>query len=527
MTEVGDKGPDTRVNEGREREGENRDNDVHKGKVGLARQVTLLGGTAIIVGTMIGSGIFASPVGVLRQTESVGMSLIIWLLCGVLSTFGALCYAELGTMIPKSGGEFPYLMDTYGAPIAFLFSWVSIILTRPSSISIIALTFADYAVQPFFPADECEPPVVVLKMMACICVILITFVNCFSVKAATNVQIIFTAAKLLALAIIIVTGFVKLGQGNTEYLDPRVSFKGSSSNVFAYGIAFYQGLWAYDGWNQLNFITEELINPYRNLPLGIVIGIPLVTVVYLLTNIAYFAVMSPDEMLTSSAVAVTFANRTLGPMAWIIPFFVCCSTFGAANGSLFSTGRLAYVAGREGHTIQILSMVHAGFITPLPALTFTSVLAIAMLIPNDFDTLVNYFSFASWIFYGLTAAAVVVLRIKHPEWRRPVKVPLVLSIVVAIVSIYLVIAPIIDAPEFGYLYASIFILSGLFFYYPLVYRGYSPRFMDHVTVFFQNLMQVAPSYYNPPEEDYNPPEEDYNPPEEDESDKDSNTEEKL
>ncbi|KAJ8041411.1 b(0,+)-type amino acid transporter 1 [Holothuria leucospilota] len=499
MAKIEEKDTNTRVKE----EDKDEEYDEHEGKVGLKRQVTLLGGIAIIVGTMIGSGIFASPVGVLRQTESVGMSLIIWLLCGLVSTFGALCYAELGTMIPKSGAEFPYLYDTYGEPIAFLFSWVSILLTRPSSVSIIALTFAQYAVQPFFPEDECEPPSAILKMMGCVCVIpvLIAFVNCISVKAATNVQVVFTAAKLIALVIIIVTGFVKLGQGNTEYLDPKVSFQGSSSNVFAYGIAFYQGLWAYDGWNQLNFITEELINPYRNLPLGIIIGIPLVTIVYLLTNIAYFAVMSPDEMLTSSAVAVTFANRTLGPMAWIIPFFVCCSTFGAANGSLFATGRLAYVVGREGHTIQILSMVHTSYITPQPALIFTSILSIAMLIPNDFDTLVNYFSFSSWIFYGLTAAAVTVLRIRHPEWKRPVKVPIVLSIVVAVISIYLVIAPIIDDPVFGYLYASIFILGGLIFYYPLVYKGYSPGFMNYVTVFFQNLMAVAPSYYTPPEED--------------------------
>ncbi|XP_071824234.1 b(0,+)-type amino acid transporter 1-like isoform X2 [Apostichopus japonicus] len=472
-----------------------------KGKVGLKRQITLLGAVSIIVGSMIGSGIFVSPVGVLRQTESVGMSLVIWVLCGALSTIGALCYAELGTIIPKSGGEFPYLYDTYDPALGFLYAWVSTILMRPSSLSIISLTFAEYFVQPFFAADDCDPPLIVIKMMGCVCVILIVFVNCASVKAATNVQVIFTAAKLIALIIIIIVGFVELGKGNTEYLNPKTSFKGSSSNVFAYGIAFYQGLWAYDGWNQLNFITEELINPFRNLPLGIIIGIPLVTVVYLLTNIAYFAVMSPAEMLSTSAVAVTFANRTLGPVAWIIPVFVCCSTFGAANGTLFTAGRLAYVAGREGHTLEILSMVHTKRITPQPALMFTGVLAIAMLIPNDFDTLVNYFSFSAWIFYGLATLAVIVLRFRHPKWKRPVKVPLVLPIIFVIASVYLVIAPIIDSPEFGYLYASIFIIAGLFLYYPLVLRKYSPKVMGHITTFFQRLLQVAPSYYVAPEDD--------------------------
>ncbi|XP_071824356.1 b(0,+)-type amino acid transporter 1-like [Apostichopus japonicus] len=487
-----------------EQEHTNRGSNViggNEGKVQLLRQITLLGGVSYVVGSMIGSGIFVSPTYVLQQTQSVGMSLIIWLICGLLSACGALCYAELGTMIPKSGGEYPYLYTTYGAPVAFLYSWIAVIIRGPSSLSIITLTFSEYAIQPFYPEEQCDPPEVLIKMVACVCIGLLTLVNCVSVKGATNIQVVFTVAKLFALVIIIVSGFVKLGQGNTQYLDPSVSFQGSATNVFAYGIAFYQGFWAYEGWNQLNFMTEELINPYRNLPLGIMIGISLVTVVYLLTNVAYFAVMSPEEMLATSAVAITFANRTLGPMAWIMPFLVCCSTFGAANGSLFASGRIVYAVGREGHTAQILSMVHTSYITPQPAILFTALLAIAMLIPNDFGTLVNYFSFTAWIFYGLTTTAVVILRIRHPEWKRPVKVPLVLPIIVTVLAIYLLIAPIVDAPTFGYLYAGIIFLAGLLIYYPMIYRGYSPKFMDYVTIFFQQLLQVAPSYYSAPEED--------------------------
>lgn len=475
--------------------------DEKDGKVRLERQVNLLGGISIIVGSMIGSGIFASPTGILRVTQSVGMSLIVWVVCGILSLFGALCYAELGTMIPKSGGEYPYLFDTYGPPVGFLYAWVSTILRGPSSISIIAITFAEYAVQPLYPEEECVAPTFVLKAVACVGVMFLILVNCVSVKGATNVQVFFTAAKLLALAIIIVTGFVKLGQGNNEYLDPRKSFKGSSSNIFAYGIAFYQGFWAYDGWNLLNYVTEELVNPYRNLPLGIFIGTSLVTIVYLLTNIAYFAVLSPTQMLSTSAVAVAFANRTLGPMAWIIPLLVCCSAIGAANGTLFGAARLINVAGREGHTLQVLSMVHITYKTPQPAIIFTGALAIAMVIPNDFDTLVNYFSFSSWIFYGLTVLAVIILRLRFPEWKRPIKIPLVLPITFTIISVYLVIAPMIAYPEFGYLYASIFILAGLLLYYPLVHKEYSPKIIDHVTIFFQQLLQVTSSYYVSPEED--------------------------
>ncbi|XP_071784716.1 b(0,+)-type amino acid transporter 1-like isoform X4 [Asterias amurensis] len=474
---------------------------VEGGKgVKLKRQVGLISGIALIVGTMIGSGIFVSPKGVLTQTESVGMSLIVWLLCGLLSVMGALSYAELGTIIPKSGGEYYYLKDTFGNPFGFLFAWVSILMIKPSSLAIIALSFAEYVTEPFFGA-ECEKPITTVKLMAAICIILIVFINCASVKWATAVQNFFTAAKLIALVIIIIVGFIKLFQGNIQYLTPSTAFAGSSGNVFAYGIAFYQGLWAYDGWNQLNYITEELINPYRNLPLAIIIGIPLVTGLYILVNIAYFTVMSPEELLQSGAVAVTFANRTLGVMAWIMPVAVAFSTFGAANGTCFTAGRLTFVAAREGHMVEILSMVHVKRYTPFPALVFQSLIAILMLLPGDFESLVNYFSFAAWMFYGGTVLALLVLRYRHPDWHRPIKVPILIPIIVLIASVYLVIAPIIDQPALEYLFAFLFILAGLIFYVPFVHYKYEPPFMKHITVFLQLLLEVAPtSYFEPGDE---------------------------
>ncbi|XP_071824243.1 b(0,+)-type amino acid transporter 1-like isoform X2 [Apostichopus japonicus] len=481
-------------------QGDKQNNNERDGKVNLKRQVGLLSGIALIVGTMIGSGIFVSPVGVLRQTESVGMSLVIWLACGILSTFGALCYAELGTIILKSGAEYVYLYEAFGGIPAYIFAWSSTLVFKPPQISIIAITFGAYMAESLIPAG-CGTTVVVAKLFAVLAILLITYINCKSVKWATSVQNIFTVAKLLALAIIFVVGVIRIFNGYTEYISPSTIFQGSSTKVFSYGIAFYQGLWAYDGWNQLNYITEELVNPYRNLPLAILIGIPMVTLIYILVNIAYFTVLTPTEMLSASAVAVTFANRTLGPMAWIIPFFVCCSTFGAANGTLFTASRLCYVAGREGQLVEVMSMVHVKRFTPTPALLFTSIVSILMLIPNDFDTLVNYFSFAAWLFYGLTTAAVLVLRYQHPEWTRPIKVPLVIPIIVVIASVYLVIAPIIDDPQVEFLYAAMFILAGLIFYFPFIHYGYRPRIMKHFTTLIQVLLEVAPSFYLSPEEE--------------------------
>ncbi|XP_077982159.1 b(0,+)-type amino acid transporter 1-like isoform X2 [Glandiceps talaboti] len=467
--------------------------DEDSQSVSLKRQVGLFSGIALIVGTMIGSGIFVSPKGVLRQTESVGMSLIIWLACGVLSMLGALSYAELGTLIPKSGAEYPYLFEAFGPILAYLYAWISVVILKPASVAAIALAFGAYAAEPFY--GGCGAPDIVVKLLAAASIFIITWVNCYSVKWATSVQNVFTAAKLACIVIIIMIGFVRLGQGHTEYLTK--SFEGSSSKGFAYAVAFYQGLWAYDGWNNLNYVTEEIKNPFRNLPLSIIIGIPLVTLCYLLVNISYFTVMSPSELLASNAVAVTLADRVLGVMAWIIPVSVAMSTFGAANGTLFTSGRLTFVAAREGHMVEILSMVHVRRFTPFPAVAFTSILALLMIIPSDFDALVNYFSFTAWLFYGLVMMALIVLRFTRREAKRPIKIPIIIPIIVLLASVYLVIAPIIDEPALEYLYATLFILAGLLFYVPFVHFKYSIPGMKHFTVFLQLLLEVAPTEHMP------------------------------
>ncbi|XP_048403174.1 b(0,+)-type amino acid transporter 1 isoform X2 [Stegostoma tigrinum] len=417
--------------------------------VALKQQVGLISGISLIVGTMIGSGIFISPKAVLLHTGAVGPCLIVWTACGVLATLGALCYVDLGTMITKSGGEYSYLLEAFGPIPAFLYSWMCIVVVKPSSFAIICLSFADYAATPFYPG--CKPPQIVIKCLAAVAI------------------------------------------RNTENF--KNSFDGAQTSFGSISLAFYNGLWSYDGWNQLNFITEELKNPYRNLPLSIIIGIPLVTVCYILVNIAYFTVMTPAELLQSSAVAVTFGDRVLTPASWLVPLFVVFSTFGAANGSCFTAGRLTFVTAREGHMVKILSYINVRYLTPSPALLFNGFLAILYIIPADINTLINYFSFASWIFYGLTTFSLIVMRFTRKSLNRPVKIPMVLPIVVTIVSIYLVLAPIIDSPELAYLYCSLFIVGGLIFYVLFIYLhfNWTRKVIRPITKYLQLLMEVAPA----------------------------------
>ncbi|XP_044258522.1 b(0,+)-type amino acid transporter 1 isoform X1 [Tribolium madens] len=462
---------------------------IENDTIHLKRRVGLISGVALIVGTMIGSGIFVSPSGLLERTGSIGMSFVIWMACGLLSLLGALAYAELGTMNTSSGAEYAYFMDAFGAPPAFLFSWASTLVLKPSQMAIICLSFGKYAVEAF--VSECEPPEIVVKMVALLAVVVILYVNCYSVNLATSVQNVFTAAKLVAVFIVIAGGTYKMFEGNTQHL--REPFRGTRSSVGNIATAFYTGLWAYDGWNNLNYVTEEIKNPSRNLPMSIIIGIPLVTICYALINVSYLTVMSPMEMITSEAVAVTFGNRLLGVMAWLMPLSVTISTFGSANGTLFAAGRLCFAASREGHLLDILSYVHIRRYTPAPGLIFHSLIAAAMVLYGTIDSLIDFFSFTAWIFYGGAMLALIVMRHTKPNYPRPYKVPIIIPYVVLVISFYLIIGPIVDKPTIEYLYATLFIFSGMVFYVPFVHYKMRIPFMDGVTVFLQMIFEVAPT----------------------------------
>jgi len=414
----------------------------------LKRELGLFNGVGIIVGIIVGSGIFVSPKGVLLYAGSPGLALAVWVVSGLISMVGAICYAELGTMIPKSGGDYAYIMEAFGGLPAFLYVWSALVVIMPVGNAITALTFANYILDPLYPECEADPRAVRLIAAALVC--FLTAVNCWNVKWATRVQDSATVTKVTALLLIVAAGLVFLlwSPSQDSSLAHHQILEETTTSPSRIALSFYSGLFSYAGWNYLNFVTEELKDPNRNLPRAIYTSLPLITAIYVLANVAYFAVLSPTELLSSNAVAVTFANKLFGDsFRWLMPFFVACSTFGAVNGGIFASSRLFFVGARNGHMPRCMALINMTTMTPMPCLILLCFITLAMLSTSNVYVLINFTSFVESFFITFSVGGLLYLRWKQPDLERPIKVHIALPITFFIVCSFLIVMPIFEEPE--------------------------------------------------------------------------------
>ncbi|XP_001655456.2 Y+L amino acid transporter 2 [Aedes aegypti] len=460
-------------------------------RVKMKKELGLLEGVAIILGIIFGSGIFISPKGVLQEVGAVGTSLVIWVTCGLLSMIGALCYAELGTAIPKSGGDYAYIYEAYGPLPAFLYLWDATVIFVPSTNAIMGLTFASYVFQPLFAAG-CSVPTIGLQLFAAVTICLLTYINAYDVRVTTKMQNVFMFTKIGALVLVIIVGVVWMSLGGTENFEN--AFENTETDPGKLAVAFYSGIFSYAGWNYLNFMTEELRDPYKNLPRAIYISLPLVTGIYVLANMAYVAVLSPQQILSSDAIAVTFAQKAMGWGAFVMPILVAISAFGGLSVHIMTSSRMCFVGARNGHMPEILSHINVNRYTPMPSLVFLCLLSLLYLFISDVYVLITYSSIVESFFIMLSVSAVLYFRYTRPDINRPIKVQLWVPTLFVIICAFLIVVPCYVAPyEVGM--GVLLTLAGIPVYYVGVAWKNKPESFENVlrraTQFCQKMFMTA------------------------------------
>jgi amino acid transporter len=469
---------------------------VGDGEPQVEKTVGLLNGIALVVGLQIGSGIFSSPGAIVAETGSVGSSLMVWLVGGILAWTGASSYAELGSAIPISGGAQAYLAYAYNPLISFLFTWTCITTTRTGSNAIIATIFAEYVNRVFWHVTRADSspdaiPTWAIKTTACLAVIFITVLCASSPNAGTRTAVVFTVVKLGSLLAIAVLGMIQLvrGKESTSLTDPL--FSGTTINLSSYAIALYSGLWAFDGWDQVNYVAGEMKNPTKTLPRVIHSSMIIVMILFLSTNLAYFAILDKDTVGRSNTVALDFGRTLFGSVGAIVfSCVVAFSCFGALVGSFFTSGSLIFSASREHYLPAVFGRLNARTKTPVNALILQCTITLGFIIfGGGFRSLINFYSVAGWSFYFLTVLGLVVLRIKEPSLERPYKTFIITPLIFCAVALFLLCMPITAAPLEA-LSAFGFILSGIPVYIFTRKRDSSRIYDDDDTAMSQILRPI-------------------------------------
>ena len=372
--------------------------------------------TLLVVGGVIGSGIFLVPSTVLKQAGSVRIAMLAWLAGGILSLFGALTYAELGAMNPSSGGLYAYTRDAFGRFPAFLFGWTMFFVIGAGTVATLAVASANYMGQ----FAELTP--LMKQLIAVGLIILMAVINVRGVRGSAMVQNWATGIK--AGAIIVMSLMLLLMSGTPVVPADVPPLVASPALLTSIGTAMISVLWAYEGWQYVTFAAGEAIDPQRTLPRSIVLGTVILIAIYMLANVAYLVALGPEQMAASERVAGDATAAVLGPLAGqAIALAIIVSMYSAAHAIVITTPRVYYSMAQDGIFFKKLAEVHPKFGTPAFAIIASCAWAAVLAWSGTFEQLLTYVVFVGWIFYALGAAAVIVLRRTRPDAERPFRVP--------------------------------------------------------------------------------------------------------
>ncbi len=409
----------------------------------LPRKLTLLDGAALLVGATIGSGIFVVPSLIARRIAEPGLVMAIWVFSGLLVLCGALTFAELGAMLPRSGGLYVYIREAYGPFWGFLYGWTNFLVVISGPIAALTAAFLLY-LKYFIPLSLAAE-----KALGFVILVTLAWVNARGVVWGARAQNLFTFLKVAGLAALVALAMaLRPGQAaNFLPLWPEAYRPGLLSAV---GVAMISTLFAYDGWHFVGFVAGEIRDPERNMPRSIFLGVAIVIAVYLSANLAYTYVLGHTRVAASERVAADAMQAMLGPAGGtLITLAILCSTFGAICACVLAGPRIFFAMARDGVFFSGLAEVHPRYQTPSKAIWLLALWAAVLTLTGGYEHLITMAMFAAWILFSMAVASALVLRRKHPEWPRPYRAagyPFTALVFVA-VAVTFVINTLVESPR--------------------------------------------------------------------------------
>lgn len=401
----------------------------------LRRALGPFDGTMIVIGGIIGSGIFINPYLVARALDTPLLVLSAWVAGGAIALAGAFAYAELGQRLPSAGGQYVYLREAWHPLAGFLYGWALLFMIETGAMAAVAITFAQYASR-MVGGDGADP-----QFIAVGAILLLSAVNYFGVKPGSRILNVFVVLKVAALAALIL--FAWTGPAAPEWLS-AARVDDSPSTALTFGVALIPILFAYGGWQNANYVAEEMRDPRRHLPISLIVGTLIVVVVYLLANVAYMRTLGLEGLAATETPAADVAGQWFGGMGErLIAGAIAISTFGFLNLAILAPTRVYFAMARDGAFLPALARVHPRYQSPAAAIILQSTWAIVLTLTGTYGDLLNTVVFADWIFFGLTVAGLFVLRRRSTTdgFTTPLYPMLPAAFVlVAIVVVYSVIA---------------------------------------------------------------------------------------
>lgn len=403
--------------EGQQHTGASNQESITSSPPTLRKELNLFDIVAIVVGTTIGSGIFLIPSSIAGELNSFGTVLLVWVLGGILTVFGALSLAELGSIYPGTGGLCTYLRHAYGSFTAFLYAWGLLLMIHSGSIAALAVGFGLYASQ-IFPLSPLEQ-----KLLSAACILAFTTISCLGIRGGKLTQNLIASAKVVGLGGIILLQCVR-GSRPIHIFERATGSGDPAFSIAKFGIALVAVLFAYEGWHVVSFVAGEMKRPQTDLPRGLFYGTAVIMLIYLTANFGYYHLLSPEEIRGSSALAAFAAGVVVGPIGkTAISILIVISILGSINGLVLTGPRVYLAMAQNGVFPRTFGQVSGRYRTPMIALIVQGVWAASLAFSGSYQQLFTDVIFTAWIFYGLAVAAVLVLRRSQPKAERPFCVP--------------------------------------------------------------------------------------------------------